>query len=238
MYGKEQQWIWRLAEVVQKSARIATWHKLSPNLKSLFTALGRGSLLSAEGGQAHGHRFYFFFTIFPSLIMQKSQIIINTRILICVIDNHWSSDIGVILSVNLCVSVSSTPHPVPNDCSRCLRIHYCNQPVGGIYLCDSDETTTTRAGAERRSTSCRHWTSRKWPRWQIWKVDSRPSSVRLHGWVHTAALHTRMCRGLLWKQQKIKHAYCWWTKAIKKWFFSLSILCDVEESENMKRCLL
>lgn len=82
----------------------------------------------------------------------------------------------------------------------------CCIPVGCIYLCDSDDTTTTRAGAERRSTSCRHWTSRKWPRWQIWKVDSRPSSVRLHGWVHTAALHTRMCKGLLWEQQKIKHA--------------------------------
>ena len=77
------------------------------------------------------------------------------------------------------------------------------------YLWDSEDTTTTRAGAERRSTSCRHWTSRKCPRWQTWKVDSRPSSVRLQGWVHTPALHTRMCRGL-WRRgrrQKIKHVW-------------------------------
>lgn len=64
------------------------------------------------------------------------------------------------------------------------------------YLCDSEDTTTTRAGADRRSTSCRHWTSRKWPKWQIWKVVSRPSSVKLQGWVKTAALQTKMCRGL------------------------------------------
>lgn len=82
--------------------------------------------------------------------------------------------------------------------STCLV--YC------LYLWDSEDTTTTRAGAERRSTSCRHWTRRKWPRWQIWKVDSRPSSVRLQGWVHTAALHTRMCKGLRREgDKKVKH---------------------------------
>lgn len=53
--------------------------------------------------------------------------------------------------------------------------------VESQYLCDSEDTTTTRAGADRRSTSCRHCTSRKWPKWQIWKVDSRPSSVKLQG---------------------------------------------------------
>lgn len=91
-----------------------------------------------------------------------------------------------------------------------------------LYLWDSEDTTTTRAGAERRSTSCRHWMSRKWPKWQIWKVDSRPSSVRLHGCVQTAALHTRMCTGLLGGRWKIKHVwffvdYKWNKEEIAAW---------------------
>lgn len=97
---------------------------------------------------------------------------------------------------------------------RCTNNKLVNQPfwnqgctVYCLYLWDSEDTTTTRAGAERSSTSCRHWTSRKWPRWQIWNVDSRPSSVRLQGWVHTAALHTRMCRGLLEEGKKIKDVW-------------------------------
>ncbi len=75
-----------------------------------------------------------------------------------------------------------------------------------LYLWDSEDTTTTRAGAERRSTSCRHWTSRKWPKWQIWKVDSRPSSVKLQGCVQTPALHTRMCSGL-WGRREAENKH-------------------------------
>lgn len=114
--------------------------------------------------------------------------------------------------------------------------------VKNQYLCDSEDTTTTRAGAERRRTSCRPWTSRKWPKWQIWKVDSRPSSVKFQGWVQTAALQTRMCRGL--REEGVKtHLTGYWLKTEEKNHFKLEFFSwkggnkrTVKRNERRKHC--